>query len=427
MSRLFKAVSGHFKKDRHKAEKLEKGELTRLTYRYDIIRMFFGGVDEIIISLGILIAIRGFPSEHLSQETLIVLKPLIVSSIFFGMLLVPLSTAFSARTGWRASSVAAFFVGSGGVLICLTSLANSIVSFIVCLAFSKMVLMQEIPNVSKIYASNYHPRERGRRVGTALIASGLGTALVAYLAGKVLDINFQYFHAVFMGMGLMLIVNSLVLYQIPSGPLGDSKRIGILDSFACLKGDLSFAIALFSSIFMGLGGIMIWFMRVEYLADTSSGFQLSNFEISAIVIVVPQLFRVLTLPLTSFLFDRLHYVLWRWIFVIAGLGSVALLFYSQSLPLIYLSSALFGFTLGGFQINQAIWFVKLAPQDKVPHYSALNAFLTGIRGSIAPFLGYYISTYYGFTSMANFSILMIFLSGLIILFLMKEKRFESSL
>ena len=70
--------------------------------------------------------------------------------------------------------------------------------------------------------------------------------------------------------------------------------------------------------------------------------------------------------------------------------SVLLFFISDNIFLIGFASACQGIAIGGGKIFWNLWVTKIAKAEKVSSYMSVHMALTGIRGSIAPFIGYWI-------------------------------------
>ena len=52
--------------------------------------------------------------------------------------------------------------------------------------------------------------------------------------------------------------------------------------------------------------------------------------------------------------------------------------------------ALQGLAFGGGKIFWSLWVTKIAPEEKASTYMSIHMALTGLRGSLAPFIGYAI-------------------------------------
>ena len=70
--------------------------------------------------------------------------------------------------------------------------------------------------------------------------------------------------------------------------------------------------------------------------------------------------------------------------------SIAGFFYSKNIILIACSTAAFGIAIAGGIILWSLWFSKIAPPDKSAAYMSIHMALTGFRGTLAPFIGYWI-------------------------------------
>ena len=49
-----------------------------------------------------------------------------------------------------------------------------------------------------------------------------------------------------------------------------------------------------------------------------------------------------------------------------------------------------GLAMGGGKIFWSLWVTKIASEEKASSYMSIHMALTGLRGSLAPFLGYWI-------------------------------------
>ena len=49
-----------------------------------------------------------------------------------------------------------------------------------------------------------------------------------------------------------------------------------------------------------------------------------------------------------------------------------------------------GMAFGGGRIFWSLWVTKIAPEEKASSYMSIHMALTGLRGTLAPFIGYAI-------------------------------------
>jgi MFS family permease len=90
------------------------------------------------------------------------------------------------------------------------------------------------------------------------------------------------------------------------------------------------------------------------------------------------------------LFDRMHFVTTRNLLNLSFLLSIALFFFTTNIYVLSLAMAFQGLSLGGGKIFWSLWVTKIAPEAKASSYMSIHMALTGVRGTLAPFLGYYI-------------------------------------
>jgi hypothetical protein len=141
---------------------------------------------------------------------------------------------------------------------------------------------------------------------------------------------------------------------------------------------------------LGLGNLITLPIRIEYLADPKYGINASNTTISILMLVIPACTRIASTPLWSRLFDRVSLITNRNILNFFFLMSIAGFFYSKNVLVIGCSMAAFGIAIAGGKILWSLWVTKIAPVEKSAAYMSIHMALTGFRGTLAPFIGYWI-------------------------------------
>jgi MFS family permease len=68
-------------------------------------------------------------------------------------------------------------------------------------------------------------------------------------------------------------------------------------------------------------------------------------------------------------------------------------FATDSWPLLVISAVIFGIGTSGGDLAWNLWVTKFAPADKVSDYMAVHVFFTGIRGVLAPPVGFFLARY----------------------------------
>ena len=83
-----------------------------------------------------------------------------------------------------------------------------------------------------------------------------------------------------------------------------------------------------------------------------------------------------------------------------------------------------GFSMGGGRIIWHLWVTKIAPPEKVSAYMSVHMALTGARGTVAPFIGYWILSASTPQGVAWAGMLLIVISTVLFECLRNHERFE---
>ncbi len=141
---------------------------------------------------------------------------------------------------------------------------------------------------------------------------------------------------------------------------------------------------------LGLGNLIALPIRVDYLANPAYGVNASNTTIAVLMLVIPATARVLSTKIWGHCFDRLHFVTTRNLLNAFFLASIGLFFFTTHVYILALAMTFQGLALGGGKIFWSLWVTKIAPEEKASSYMSIHMALTGLRGTLAPFIGYYI-------------------------------------
>ncbi len=141
---------------------------------------------------------------------------------------------------------------------------------------------------------------------------------------------------------------------------------------------------------LGLGNLIALPVRVDYLANPEFGINADNTTIAVLMMVIPAVARIISTKMWGYFFDRLHFVTTRNLLNALFLFSIGLFFFSSNLIVLGIAMAFQGLAMGGGKIFWSLWVTKIAPDEKVSSYMSIHMALTGLRGTLAPFLGYWI-------------------------------------
>lgn len=384
-------------------------ERARITYFWDRIR---GGGQGIIETcwrvFALLIAIRVFQADES-------IKQFIPVGLGIGFLLTPLTLALASRSERSIS----LFLGTVGLGIAagLTTMifAPSITVFVGGVMLAQICAAQGVPLITHLYARNYRPNERGGRLATTFLIGSLLAAIYGYLGGELLDWHVAAYPLVF-GIGAAAaLLSAFAMARIPAEPASRLTARNPLRSLAVVWEDKLFGVILIAWMLMGLGNLMQVPLRVEYLANPAYGINASNAQISALMVSTVLGFRLLSTKIWGWLFDRLNVITLRISLNLVFIASIATFFFTESLWLMAVGSALMGTAFGGGGIMWNLYVTKIAPPQKVATYMSVHSFMTGIRMTAAPFLGYAIMEISHPSTAAYFAMCLIGISTLIFL------------
>jgi MFS family permease len=341
-------------------------------------------------------------------------KGIVAGGYFYGLLLSPFAVQICLNRNIRPANFSAFlFLLSALVLpisFLLTNTRSIAILFASCLMFSAA----STPLITEIYASNYKPSQRGILFSISNMLKILGSMAAGYLIGNYLELGLDRFSHVFIFYTVLLFLNSGILYSYPKTPLSKARANSIWNGVSALKHDSLFRITLISWMIMGFGNLMLIPLRVEFLANPKFGVSLSSSDIALYVVVIPSIARLIFSSIWGVLFDKMNFFLMR-ILVNSGfiIGMLAFFMTGSSVAL-SIGSILIGLSNAGGDVAWNLWVTKFAPPGQTSSYMAIHTFFTGLRGAIAPLLGFYISANFGFYPILIVSIIMIILASSIL-------------
>ena len=398
----------------------EKKNVSTQTFRLDLINSSLGGILEVGFgTFAILIAIRFLGAPDM-------IKAVLASGVSAGLLLVPHMQRLAVWTQLSASRFCASLM-----LICaLLLFASGYLSHVWLLAaalFLAQVCFSQLPGfMIQVYSRNYGSKERGKRLSWNFILSALIGMILSYVGGSYLDGQSADPGLIFRIMGMVSLASALALFLIPSQPIKKGKHTqGLMDSLDLLKEDRLFASMLLAWMIMGLGIIMTLPLRIEYLGG-ESGLHLTNEQIALVTVVVFSIARILSSRLWGELFDRVRFLSYRISLNLLLISATLVYFHAESITGVSIGAALAGVGVGGSKIAWSLWVTKLAPEGMEARYMGAHVALTGLRGALAPFLGYWLLGILGYHGVAWFSVALVTLSTLLFFRLFSHQRAQQS-
>jgi len=357
-------------------------ERTAKTFNRDRVRGACNGILETCLqTFGLLIVIREF---HAPGS----IKSLLVAAFPAGLLLTPITLFLFAKLGWPAGTTVSRNYAFAAVAFLTAALATNSLFFILGSVLAAMILAQQMPLMVHIYTENYAPSRRGQLLSSSMALSVAVATIFSLAGGALLDLDQSHYRWLYALAAGAAIIASLAVSRIPSSPLSSSGGRNPLVNLALAWKDRIFGAMLGTWMLMGLGNLIVFPLRIEYMANPSYGIDATNAQIVLATAVIPSLVRVFTTHLWGFFFDRYDFFLIRIALNTLALASILLFFASKTLWQLFLAGGILGFAMAGSHIAWSLWVTKFAPANKTSDYMSVHTFSTGIRGVMAPFIGF---------------------------------------
>ncbi len=358
---------------------------TQTTFRYERMRAVTGGILETAgTTFLLLIAVKHFESGAMA-------KAFIAAGGSLGLMLSPLVVqrveAWGIPTAVAASRAAMLGAACFVVMALVPLLPVYVIGGVVAMASASAT----IPLMTQVYQENYPDGERGRLFSKALIVRIGTAALFSELGGRLLSTNIEEnFRWLLLMFAAAFAFGAWCLARIPSRPLVASGSSHPLRALRYAKEDRLFRLTLIAWMFMGMGNLMMYPLRVEYLANPRYGLALDVAMIALLVGVIPNVARLIMSPLWGWLFDRMNFFTLRMTLNIGFAVGILSFFTSDSFTGLVLGAIVFGISNAGGDVAWSLWVTKFAPPERVADYMSVHTFFTGVRGVAAPVLGFHL-------------------------------------
>lgn len=280
------------------------------------------------------------------------------------------------------------------------------------LVFSANSLL--IPAQNSIYQRNIDVSRRAKVFGYTISLGMLISVAFTFMAGRLLDINEQSFRGILLATGLCGFVSCAVLsmIRIQENPVQqDCPRIKwrkqffdpIRRTLSLLKENKAFAKFERSFSIYGMGFIMMQPIIPIYLVDKLQLSYTSNFLAKG---VISQIGLLLLSPVIGKMHDKMH----PFKFISAGFALLMvfpLLFVVSSLwagesiipvVIVFVAYLIFGIAMTVVNVSWNMSSIYFAGEDDASMYQSVHVTMTGIRGLIAPVLGYALLKIFNITA-----------------------------
>jgi hypothetical protein len=363
------------------------------TFRYDVLREgVCGFLDEGWLIIAVLIALRHFQAENWIKASLL-------AAPCVGMLCTPISLSFASRFKLGAERLCAIYYVLSGLALFLAATVPSLHYYTIGIIVAAFILSQRLPLITYIYSQNYRPDRKGRLVSSAFITLYIVGIFYSETGGYILDLNFNYYRWILIAMGCAALIAAWSCTQMPHTPLHKTSPTNPWKTISVLWEDKLFSQLISAWGLFGMSMLMLQPFKVEYLANIDYGLNLSNTWITRINYIIPAITYILSVKIWGRLYDKLNFLSIRIIVNFIFLTGVMLYFQSSNPYIIAVGAGFLGLGLGGGKITFSLWVTELAPPDKISSYMSANLAIAGLRGMMAPYLGYYLVEHIGLNAL----------------------------
>ena len=360
----------------------EINALWRRSFRLDLLRSVPQGViDTIGLTFAVFLAVRLFDASP-------VMKTVLVSAASYGLLASLLVVPFVRRSGFSVNLWSALFWGLAAGGLFLAALWPTSTGFLVGVFIFLFSSMLGLPLTSQLYRSLYPDHTRGRLFSIAAVVRALAATAAAILVGALLEEDAWNYRAFFVacgGLTLGIAGCVLALKQVTLPPV---ERLRLFAAFSHVKQDAAFRKLLISWMILGTGNLTAVALFVEYAANPVHGIAYGAEKISLLTTVVPSILFLLTVVGWGFLFDRLNFYLMRALLNLCFAAGIGMYFLVGEEWALWAGIGLHGLARGGANVIWSLWVTKFAASESVADYMSVHTFLTGVRGVLAPVLGF---------------------------------------
>jgi predicted MFS family arabinose efflux permease len=361
-------------------------ELAQKTFRLDSARSALAGIAEAFgRTFFLLIALKAFNAPKID-------KSLIACAGGLGMLASPLLVSIVMRGRWRVSHAASILVFCGGSLLVFPLLFHNLYVYVACVMGAMAVGDGIAVLMAPIHAANYPAGRRGKYVSGSLMVRVFSAAVTGYLIGRILKSDIGRWPLV-VGFALVAwMTQAALLWRMPSPVLAlqPTDHSAIRRRWNLVRNDSILRNVLISWMFMGIGNLMTIPLRVEYLSKSSYGINANAAKVAMLTVTVPAIVRLFLTPGFGWIFDRVDFFVVRILVNLAFAVSIASFFAGTSDASLYFGAVTFGIGIAGGDVLWSLWTTKFAPADNVADYMSLHTFTTGIRGTAAPFIAFWL-------------------------------------
>ncbi len=271
-----------------------------------------------------------------------------------------------------------------------------------------------IPALNSLYQTNFRKEIRGKLFGYTVSLGTLLSMITTYFAGHLLDVNEQFYRQFLLFAGISGCLSCLVLPLIKNTKIDEASVVHaplsfkevflspITRSMQLMKSNKEFAIFERNFSLYGMGFIMVIpvipIYLVEHLHLNYTNTFIAKGVISQVgILLLSPFFGKLLDRKDVFHFTSLVFALLMF-YPLGFIASIAFHSFALKVAFVYLAYLLFGVAMSGVNIAWSMGSISFAGKEDASMFQSVHVTLTGVRGLIAPFLGFIILRTFGLTS-----------------------------
>lgn len=311
-------------------------------------------------------------------------KGLLGGAVQMGMLLTPLVVWAVAATRLSVSRAIALSMVLSALGLFAAANATDLNGFFLAALIGIPLAASTAPLFTALWRQNIPGSVRGQRFAQVSWIGTISMALVSFLIGKYMGDDPSRFRLPVIGLAIMMLLSALVMLYIPTQPLRKPRRFPLPHLSLLIRYPL-FGYISMAWMLMGFANLATMPLRNQF-AD-GQGF--APEDVVMLTLTYPTAASLASMLIWGWLFDKMNFLLVRiGINVMFGLSLV--LFFQPEYSLMVAGSVFFGLAIGGGTVAWAMWVTKYSPADRTADFMAVHTFLTGLRGTCGPLLGFLV-------------------------------------
>ena len=320
-------------------------------------------------------------------------KSILAASVHAGLLIAPIVIFTQRRFRLSAPHCMHILLIASAALMSLAGVVTQKHYFTLLAAVAILLQSAATPLLTSIYSENIPATSRGRYFSQCGVIRGVSSVIFATVAGWCLSGRLHLYPVLIAVYAAALLLASALLKRVPGAPRAPQVVASPLACFSHLRSDRVLRETIIAWNLLGFGNLMMIPLRVEYLANGRYGLSLSEVEIALLISTIPNTARLLSIGMWGRVFDKMNFFSLRMLLNFSFAIGTLSFFATNSWALLLCSAVLLGCTAAGGEVAWNLGVTKFTTPDKVPDYMAVHTFFTGLRGVVAPGVGFFLLQY----------------------------------